>query len=275
MTLASATEDALSRAQKLEEETTKGVEVSEKFEEHVRNINKKIQTLEGQFDMTSEHLFEASIKLEQREKAFNNIEGDVGSFARRALLLEEEVEKSDIRLAKAVANLGKFSYRADKAVKIKHTLEETNGSIEEEIDKLEIQLKDVKFTQAESERKYDDIARKLATKEEEMERSLERCTNGENKIINLEEELRTVGQNLQLLEVNEEKAFQREENFQLQIMDLMDRLKRAELGEENSLMNIQRLNIRIDQTEEDLLGEKLKIRVISDSLDKTFSEMLG
>ena len=49
--------------------------------------------------------------------------------------------------------------------------------------------------------------------------------NGELKITDLEEELKNVGQNLQQLEVSEEKAMQREENYQRQIMDLMKRLK--------------------------------------------------
>ncbi len=103
------------------------------------------------------------------------------------------------------------------------------------------------FTLAESERKYDDIARKLHGKEEEMQRSEERCEMCEKKIIDLEEELRVVGQNLQQLEVSEEKALQREENYQNQLKSLMDSLKAAENREENAIMNIQRLNIRIDQ----------------------------
>ena len=41
-------------------------------------------------------------------------------------------------------------------------------------DKLEGQLKEDKFTMAESERKYEDIARKLATMEGELERSNDR-----------------------------------------------------------------------------------------------------
>ena len=40
-------------------------------------------------------------------------------------------------------------------------------------------------------------------------------------------------------------------------------------------MNIQRMNIRIDQIEEDLLNEKLKIKKVSDDLDSTFESMLG
>lgn len=98
--------------------------------------------------------------------------------------------------------------------------------------------------------------------------------SGEKKISDLEEELRVVGQNLQQLEVSEEKALQREENYQNQIRNLIDALKNAENREENATMNIQRLNIRIDQIEEDLLNEKLKIKAVSDDLDSTFTDML-
>merc|ERR1712088_925631 len=105
-----------------------------------------------------------------------------GGLSRRCMLMEEELEKSDIRLAKAVTELAKQSQRADGAVRKRQQLENENSSKEEENDKLENQLKNDKFTLAESERKYEDIARKLATKEEENERSLERCANGEMKI---------------------------------------------------------------------------------------------
>ena len=43
---------------------------------------------------------------------------------------------------------------------------------------------------AESERKYEDIARKLGRMESDLERSNERADVGENKIIELEEELK-------------------------------------------------------------------------------------
>ena len=83
---------------------------------------------------------------------------------RRALLLEEELEKSDVRLAKAVTELAKQSQRGDGAVRKRQQLENDNAIKEEENDKLENQVKSDRFTLAESERKYEDIARKLATK---------------------------------------------------------------------------------------------------------------
>ena len=66
-----------------------------------------MQSLEGQFDTCVETLFEVGLKLEVKEKALSNAEGDVGSMSRRVLLLEEEVERSEERLAKTVTELSK------------------------------------------------------------------------------------------------------------------------------------------------------------------------
>ena len=51
---------------------------------------------------------------------------------------------------------------------------------------------------------------------------------GESKIVNLEEELRMVGENLKALEVAEEKAQQREEEYKKQMRIITERLKIAE-----------------------------------------------
>ena len=58
-------------------------------------------------------------------------------------------------------------------------------------------------------------------------------------------------------------------------MELAYKLKRSEYRGEQAEMNIQRLNVRIDQVEEDLLAEKYKIKKISDELNQTFDDMLN
>ena len=85
--------------------------------------------------------------------------------------------------------------------------------------------------------------------------------------------MRVVGQNLQTLEVGEEKTIQREEKYQSEILDLRLKLKASEYRGEQAEMNIQRLNVRIDNVEEDLLSEKLKIKRSSDELQQVFIEM--
>merc|ERR1712218_645431 len=195
------------------------------------------------------------IKLEEKEKVAANAEADVGASSRRILLMEDDADKSENRLAVAISGLLRASLRADEQIKARTQLLQDISTNEEDIDELENTLKEAKTVLLESERKYEDIARKHTNLESEAQRSNERADMEEKKIQELEEELKGVG------------------NYQKQLHELMVRLKAAENEAENSEMNIQRLNIRIDQIEDELIHEKLKIKKISDDVDGTFKQM--
>ena len=49
----------------------------------------------------------------------------------------------------------------------------------------------------------------------------------------------------------------------------------SEYRGEQAEMNIQRLNVRIDSVEEDLLAEKMKIKRVGDELNQVFEDMLN
>ena len=135
-------------------------------------------------------------------------------------------------------------------------------------------MKDAVFTKDESENKYENLAQKLKIKESESERSNERADGIECKFIELDDELKLVGQKQQNLEVGEEMSHKREEVLQKQIKELMTKLTYANEQSENSEMDISRLNVRIDRVEEDLVIEKMKIKQVSDDLNKCFDDML-
>merc|ERR1712012_133405 len=196
-----------------------------------------MQAMESQFDVCTEDLFNQTIKLEEMEKKAGNAEGEVSALRGRLILLQENNEKQEERLAKATLELA--------------------GS---------------KGTLSDSENKFDDISRKL---EADAARGNERAEGAEKKIADIEEELRVVGANMQQLEIGEEKTIAREEASQNEILELLYKLKRSEYRGEQAEMNIQRLNVRIDQVEEDLLGEKYKIKKISDDLNQTFEDMIN
>merc|ERR1711983_322667 len=246
---------------------------AEKIEQQLATVTKKYQNMESSFDVAVEDLFNATIKLEEKEKVAANAEADVGSSSRRILLMEDDADKSENRLATAISGLLRASLRADEQIKARTQLLQDISTNEEDIDELENQLKDAKTILLESERKYEDISRKNNNLELELARANGRADTEDKKIKELEEELKVVGNNLQQLEVSEEKAMAREENYQKQIRELLNRLKAAETEAENSEMNIQRLNIRIDQIEDELIHEKLKIKKISDDVDGTFKQM--
>ncbi|XP_023340117.1 tropomyosin [Eurytemora carolleeae] len=273
VSLSTETDTATARANKFDDEALAASKEADRIEDQLKNILKKIAAQESQFDVVTEDLFNASIKLEEKEKVAANAEADVGALSRRIFLMEDEADKRENRLATAISDLLRASIRADEQIKLKNQLELDISTNEEDIDELENQLKEARFILAESERKYEDISRKHTNLETENARATERADNEEKKISELEEELKVVGNNLQQLEVSEEKAMAREEAYQKQIRELMNRLKIAETQAENSEMNIQRLNIRIDQIEDDMIHEKLKIKAISDDLDGTFRSM--
>merc|ERR1712181_51013 len=273
--LSNETADAESRIAHFEEIKAQNEAEADKFEEQGRNIQKKMQAMESAFDVCTEDLFNQTVKLEEMEKKAGNAEGEVSALRSRLILLQENNEKQEERLGKATLELAGACQRADGAVRKRTELENGVSSNEESIDNLDKQLSESKVTLGDSESKYEDIARKLATLEADAQRGNERAEGAEKKIKDLEEELKVVGQNLQTLEVAEEKTFQREEKLQSEILELLQKLNASDYRGENAEMNIQRLNVRIDQVEEDLLTEKLKIKKVSDDLNQTFEDMIN
>merc|ERR1712062_54137 len=273
--LANETAEAEARIAHFEELKAQNEAEAEKFEEQLRNIQKKMQAMESAFDVCTEDLFNQTVKLEEMEKKAGNAEGEVSSLRSRLILLQENNEKQEERLAKATLELAGACQRADSNVRKRTELENAVSSNEETIDNLDKQLSESKITLTDSENKFEDISRKLATLEADAARGNERAEGAEKKIKDIEEELRLVGANMQQLEIGEEKTIAREEASQNEILELLYKLKMSDYRGENAEMNIQRLNVRIDQVEEDLLGEKYKIKKVSDDLNQTFEDMIN
>ena len=62
--------------------------------------------------------------------------------------------------------------------------------------------------------------------------------------------------------------------FQEQIKIINKRLKDTEAKSEYAEMNISKLHLRIDELEDEIIREKMKINALSNQLDDTFNEML-
>ncbi|CAH0553635.1 unnamed protein product [Brassicogethes aeneus] len=201
-------------------------------------------------------------------------ESEVAALNRRIQLLEEDLERSEERLASATSKLAEASAAADESERQRKVLENRSLADEERMDALENQLKEARFLAEEADKKYDEVARKLAMVEADLERAEERAETGESKIVELEEELRVVGNNLKSLEVSEEKANQREEEYKNQIKNLTTRLKEAEARAEFAERSVQKLQKEVDRLEDELVAEKERFKEIGDDLDTAFVELI-
>ena len=159
-----------------------------------------------------------------------------------------------------------------KAVKV---VESTCMNNEVTIEELNKNLRATIKMAHDNEQKLDELSRKLGVQEAELKRGLERAELAEKNLKSVEEELETVGENMKQLEKSAEKALEREEKLVEKIHSLQQKYKVTEARFEYGEMNITKLNQRIDDIEDEIYREKLKIKKSSDELNDTFDDMLA
>jgi len=240
----------------------------------IRDYGKKVQNLEIGYDETNDKLTKASESLEEADKQFKEVEGDVAALTRRIMLMEEEDKKSADTLCNTITKLALTSKSADNVLKAVKVVESTCMNNEVTIEELDKNLRATIKMAVDNEQKLDELSRKLGVQEAELKRGLERAELAEKNLKGIEEELETVGENMKQLEKSAEKALEREEKLVEKILNLQNKYKTTEARFEYGEMNITKLNQRIDDIEDEIYREKLKVKKCSDELDDTFDDMI-
>merc|ERR1712102_103841 len=191
------------------------------------------------------------------------------------MLMEEEAKKADSSLADTVTKLATMSKEADAILKKVKYFENKTMHGEMELEEGDKNLRETTKMASDNEQKLDEITRKLGVQEDECKRATERAELAEGKLKDVETELETIGENMKQLEISAEKATEREEKSKDKILNLMERFKVAEARYEYGESNITKLNHRIDDIEDEIYREKLKIKKVSDELGDTFDDMLA
>merc|ERR1712183_553414 len=213
--------------------------------------------------------------LDEAEKQFKEVESDVSALTRRIMLMEEEDKKSAEVLCQTVTKLATTSKAAGNVMKTVKGVENTCLNNEVTLEELDKNLRATTKMASDSEQKLDELSRKLGVQEAELKRAVERAELAKTKLKGIEEELETVGENMKQLEKSAEKALEREEKLVEKIYNLQNKFKITEAKFEYGEMNITKLNQRIDDIEDEIYREKLKIKKSSDELDDTFEDMLA
>jgi len=258
-----------------EEATREAAARADQADCDIRDYGKKVQQLEIGFDETNDKLTKANESLEEAEKQFKEVESDVSALTRRIMLMEEEDKKAAEQLCATVTKLAMTSKAADNVLKTIKVVENTCLNNEVTIEELDKNLRATVKMASDNEQKLDELSRKLGVQEAELKRAVERAELAEAKLKGIEEELETVGDNMKQLEKSAEKALEREEKLVEKILSLQNKYKVTEARFEYGEMNITKLNQRIDDIEDEIYREKLKIKKCSDELNDTFDDMLA
>merc|ERR1712153_117646 len=152
-----------------------GNEQSNTHEADIRDLGKKIQGYECEFDETFDKLNKALVALEEKEKAFKTAEEEVSALTRRIMLMEEEAKKADSSLADTVTKLALASKDADGILKKVKFFESKTMNSEVEIEEADKNLRETTKMASDNEQKLDELTRKLGVQEDELKRSTERA----------------------------------------------------------------------------------------------------
>jgi len=268
------TDVLMSTIARFEGDTKESNAQSDGYEADIRDLGKKIQGYESGFDECFDKLNKALTALEEKEKAFKTAEEEVSALTRRIMLMEEEAKKADSSMAETVTKLAIASKDADGILKKVKFFESKTMNSEVEIEEADKNLRETTKMASDNEQKLDELTRKLGVQEDELKRSTDRAELAEGKLKNVEDELEAIGDNMKQLEISAEKAQEREDKLLDKIHGLLERLKVAEARFEYGEMNVSKLNLRIDDIEDEIYREKLKIKKVSDELSDTFDDML-
>merc|ERR1711915_371593 len=258
-----------------EEATAEATARADKADCDIRDYGKKVQNLEIGYDETNDKLTKANESLEEAEKQFKEVESDVSALTRRIMLMEEEDKKAAEALCATVTKLAQSSKAADSVMKLIKVVENTCLNNEVTIEELDKNLRATVKMASDNEQKLDELSRKLGVQESELKRAMDRVELAEKNLKGIEEELESVGDNMKQLEKSAEKALAREEKLVDKIYNLQQKYKITEAKFEYGEMNITKLNQRIDDIEDEIYREKLKIKKSSDEMGDTFDDMLA
>merc|ERR1711973_686760 len=221
-------------------------------------MGKKVHGFEIEFDETTDKLNKALAAYEEKDKTHREVEADIAALTRRIMLMEEEAKKAETTLANTVTKLAISSKEADEILKKVKVVESKCMNNEVTLEELDKNLRQTIKMASDNEQKLDELNRKLGVQEEELKRAIDRAELAEKKLKEIEEELQMVG-----------------EKLKDKILSIQNKYKIAEGRFEYGEMNITKLNQRIDDIEDEIYREKLKIKKVADELGDTFDDMLA
>lgn len=268
-------ENATDLADQAEEKTKLAQQKLFKAEEENAELMKRITQLENDMNVVAAQLAVSTGKLETANKKNSDIEGEVAELQKKVQEREESMDKTEERLNLVTTKLNEATHAGDESERVRKSLEARNVTDLERIAQLEKAITDAQLVAEDSERRFDEVNKKVEVMESDLERTYERADTGEAKILELEEELKVVGNNMKSLEVSEQEAIAREQAYEESIRDISSRLKDDEERASTAERAVAKLTKDMDRLEDELLAESEKVKNISEELDVTMNEFQG
>merc|ERR1711970_93036 len=180
-------------------------------DDEILQLGKKIMHVENELDDATEKMAADTIAIEEAEKQQLVNEDEVSALQRRCSLLDDDCTRSDTRLQVETSKLAEAAKMAEE-VEVARKILEAKGFVNDEaIDSLDRKIIVAQEVALISTRNAEEVSRKLAMTQVDLDRTNEKAAEAEARIQELEEQLNVVGQNMKTLELSETNALKRHE----------------------------------------------------------------
>jgi tropomyosin 1 len=266
-------EDAFDRAEKADLKVAGLLERREQQDKEKSDTLKRISQLEQIVGELNADLTSKRDKLQSAEKFAVQAEKEVMQLQKKISEIEESMDKTETKLKTTTEEFNYICATGEDAERTRKTLEARYNADLGRITELEKKLAEAIKVAEVSDKRYEDVAEKVAALEIDFDQQSDRAESAEIKQVELQEECRVLSGVMKSLEASEQEAKQREENFAELMREYSDELKetedRADLAERTCL----KLQKEVDRLEEELTHEREKFKAINDELQHTVNEV--
>merc|ERR1711902_209025 len=238
-------------------------------------IRKKMQSLKSETDGLYNTI--AGFEEATREAAAraDQADCDIRDYGKKVQQLEIGFDETNDKLTKATESLEEAEKQFKEVESDVSALTRRIMLMEEEDKKSAEQLCQTITKLALTSKAADNVMKTIKVVENTCLNNEVTIEELDKNLKDIEEELETVGENMKQLETSAEKALEREEKLVEKIYNLQSKYKVTEARFEYGEMNITKLNQRIDDIEDEIYREKIKIKKVADELGDTFDDMLA
>jgi tropomyosin-1 len=266
-------EDAFDRAEKADLKVAGLLERREQQDKEKSDTLKRISQLEQIVGELNADLTSKRDKLQSAEKFAVQAEKEVMQLQKKISEIEESMDKTETKLKTTTEEFNYICATGEDAERTRKTLEARYNADLGRITELEKKLAEAIKVAEVSDKRYEDVAEKVAALEIDFDQQSDRAESAEIKQVELQEECRVLSGVMKSLEASEQEAKQREENFAELMREYTQELKetedRADLAERTCL----KLQREVDRLEEELTHEREKFKAINDELQHTVNEV--
>jgi len=266
-------EDAFDRAEKADLKVAGLLERREQQDKEKSDTLKRISQLEQIVGELNADLTSKRDKLQSAEKFAVQAEKEVMQLQKKISEIEESMDKTETKLKTTTEEFNYICATGEDAERTRKTLEARYNADLGRIAELEKKLAEAIKVAEVSDKRYEDVAEKVAALEIDFDQQSDRAESAEIKQVELQEECRVLSGVMKSLEASEQEAKQREENFAELMREYTQELKetedRADLAERTCL----KLQREVDRLEEELTHEREKFKAINDELQHTVNEV--